>query len=110
MDALTTGFGLVLTWLITTVVLREAIYLVLRVRMRSLERPFRVPGGWPVAWLITLGPAALTVYLAISTLHEEPGAFWIGVIILAIGLALYPLCNRWIKAGRPDAEVELPVG
>lgn len=88
---------------LAAIMLEFAAFLMLRHRMASLDRPFRVPGGWPVAWLITLGPAALTVYLAISTWQEEAGAFWIGVVILILGLLLYPLCRRFIKGDRPDA-------
>lgn len=92
---------------LAAIMLEFAAFLVLRHRFRRLERPFRVPGGWPVAVLITLGPLALTVYLAVSTLQDEPGAFWIGVVILVIGLLLYPLCRHLIKGDRPDAPFEL---
>jgi amino acid transporter len=92
---------------LAAIMLEFAAFLVLRRTMASMDRPFRVPGGWPVAGLITLGPAALTVYLAVSTLHDEAGAFWIGVVILVLGLALYPVCKRFIKGDRPDAEMQL---
>lgn len=94
---------------LAAIMVEFAAFLVLRKRMPGLNRPFVVPGGWPVAWLITLGPAALTVYLGVSTLKDEPGAFWIGIIILLIGIALYPVCKFFFKGDRPDADVTLPV-
>lgn len=79
---------------LAAILLEFAAFLMLRYRQPGMARPFTVPGGWPVAVLITAGPVIITGYLLQSTLTGEPGAFWIGLIVLAGGVLLYPLCRR----------------
>ncbi len=84
---------------LAAILLEFAAFLVLRSRRPELPRPFVVPGGWPVAVLITAGPVLVTGYLLQSTLTGEPGAFWLGLVVLAVGVLLYPVCRR---SGRLD--------
>jgi amino acid transporter len=95
---------------LAALMLEFAAFLVLRRKFPNLVRPFRVRGGWATAGLIVLLPAALTVYMVVSTWHEEPGALWVGVVILAIGVLLYPILNRFVKRGSPDAPVDIDLG
>ena len=59
-------------------------FLVLRWRSPALERPFRVPGGWPVAWAVTA---------------------------LATGWSLVAaVCLLWPGFGTADPDAALPAG
>ena len=66
-----------------------------------------MPGGWFGAILITLLPVAVAAAMLWSTLQNEAGAFWIGAIGFALAALLYLPANRWIKAGGPDAVVDI---
>ena len=87
--------------------LEFAALLVLRKRFPAMSRPFRVPGGWPVAILITALPIALCAGILWSTWTSEPLAVWIGVGGFALSALLYLPCRRWIKRGEPDAVVDI---
>jgi amino acid transporter len=91
---------------LAAILLEFAAFLVLRQKYRNMRRPYRVPGGWFGAALITAGPVIFTVWLAWNTFTDEPNAFWVGMIILVIGVVAYPLTSRYIKQGRPDAIVD----
>jgi len=82
-------------------------FLVLRAKYPQMDRPFRVPGGWFGAILITLLPVAVAGAMLWSTLQNEAGAFWIGAIGFVLAALLYLPANRWIKAGGPDAVVDI---
>ena len=81
--------------------------LVLRRRFPEMRRPYRVPGGRVGSWLLLVGPTAFAVWLTWSTVDEEPAAFWIGLVTLAVGVLAYPVTRRWVKRDRPDAVVDL---
>ena len=66
--------------------LEFATLLVLRVREPNLPRPFRVPGGMPVAALLGVGPAVLLA-LALARERREHSD-QIGAVVLGVGLAL----------------------
>jgi amino acid transporter len=66
--------------------LEFASLVVLRVREPALARPFRVPGGLPVAVLLGVGPAVL-LCLALGREHQEHGG-QLGAPMLGVGLAL----------------------
>ena len=87
--------------------LEFAALLVLRKRFPAMARPFRVPGGWPVAILITLLPLALCVGIVWSTSTSEPLAVWLGVGGFVLSALLYLPCNWWLKRGAPDAVVDV---
>ena len=81
--------------------LEFAALLVLRKRFPAMVRPFRVPGGWPVAILITVLPLALCGGILWSTWTSEPLAVWLGVGGFALSAVLYLPCRWWIKLGSP---------
>ncbi len=91
---------------LAAILLEFAAFLVLRRTLPDLARPFRVPGGWPVALLITTGPVIVTGWLLWSTFTEEQSAFWTGIIVLLVGLLLYPICRMTWKRGLPDGAVK----
>ncbi len=65
--------------------LEFAALLALRLRAPDLPRPFRVPGGIPVAALLGVGP---TVLLALALAHEQKDhPDQIGAVMLGVGLA-----------------------
>lgn len=87
--------------------LEFAALLVLRRRFPDMDRPFRVPGGWPVAILICILPLAVSVGVIWGTVTSEPLAFWIGVIGFLLSAVLYLPSKWWIKRGQPDATVDV---
>lgn len=81
---------------LAAILMEFAAFLVLRRKLPQMRRPYRVPGGWPVAWLLPVGPLVFTIWLGASAFSDEPAAFWIGLIILALGVVFYPLaCRAW---------------
>ena len=79
-------------WLYSlALVIELAAFLRLRKSAPALPRPWRVPGGWPFAWLVAVVPAALAV-LAMAT------AGWLntlaGVIAAATGPLVYAASRR----------------
>lgn len=82
---------------LAALMLEFAAFIVLRRRYPNLVRPFVVRSGWVAVGLVVALPAALTVYMVISTFHEEPGALWVGLGILAFGVLLYPVLTRFVK-------------
>jgi amino acid transporter len=75
--------------------LEFASLVVLRRREPRLARPFRVPGGLPVAVSLGLGPAAL---LALAVVHgrrpDRLNAMLLALGLAAAGPALYFLMKR----------------
>ncbi|MGH9401934.1 MAG: APC family permease [Terriglobia bacterium] len=64
----------------------------LRIRAPEMERPFRVPGGWPVLILITLSPMALAAVVAVESLRgAHEGLYQLLVIpaVILSGVWLY---------------------
>jgi len=68
-----------------SLVLEFAALVILRVREPDLSRPFRVPGGLPVALLLGAGPAALLLLAFARERHEHAGQ--LGALTLALSLA-----------------------
>jgi len=60
--------------------------LILRVREPDLPRPFRVPGGMPVAALLGAGPAVLLALTLAHERHDHPDQ--VRAVVLGLGLAL----------------------
>lgn len=52
-------------------VLELAALLVLRRKEPELPRPYRIPGGWPVLWVVFLMPVAVLALLVGATLADE---------------------------------------
>jgi amino acid transporter len=79
---------------------------VLRVREPTLPRPFRVPGGLPVAILLGVGPAALLCLALVRERQANSGeldGLVLGVSLAAAGLLLYPASARFRSAGQADS-------
>jgi amino acid transporter len=68
-----------------SLMLEFAALVILRVREPNLARPFRVPGGLPVALLLGVGPATLLLLAFARERHEHPGQ--LGALTLALALA-----------------------
>jgi amino acid transporter len=71
----------------------------LRLREPGLPRPFRVPGGLPVAVLLGVGPAVLLGLALVRERQERAGqlgAIVIGVLLTAVGPLLYAAA-AWLR-------------
>jgi amino acid transporter len=80
------------TWLaLPTYLLTFACPLILRWRDPRARGPFRIPGGWPVLFVVTLVPSAIALYvlLTIETKHLLLGLSF--VIVIPVIYAL----SRW---------------
>ena len=81
--------------------LEIASLLVLRKKSPSLPRPFRIKGGWPVLWLIFMGPALVIFTMAYVSIREDGlAAQSLDITLLASGPVVYLLVAgiRRIKA------------
>jgi amino acid transporter len=88
--------------------LEFAALIALRIRYPDLERPFRIPGGWPVIAIVTLLPTAVITF-AVYKQVQDGG---IHSMILSVGAALiaplsYPLMRAFVKRDRPDVAIEV---
>jgi amino acid transporter len=75
-----------------SLVLEFVALVVLRIREPELPRPFRVPGGLPVAVLLGMGPTALLVVALIKNRNEHLGHFstlTLGLAMAAAGVVCY---------------------
>ncbi|HEV2497999.1 MAG TPA: APC family permease [Terriglobia bacterium] len=59
----------------------------LRAREPEMDRPFRVPGGWPVLILITVSPMALAVAVAVESLRGAHSGLYQLLVIPAMILS-----------------------
>ena len=79
--------------------------LLLRRREPGMARPFRVPGGWPGAWLVTAGPVALVGFALWAARGERvaglPALEFAALVALA-GPVLFWCAHGW-KPKRPPA-------
>jgi amino acid transporter len=85
--------------------LEFAALVALRVREPGLVRPFRVPGGMPVAALLGLGPTVL-LGLALAREWEDhsgrASAIVLGLALIVAGPILYWLASRVRRSSGPD--------
>jgi amino acid transporter len=85
-----------------SLMLEFAALVILRVREPDLLRPFRIPGGLPVALLLGTGPAALLLLAFARERHEYAGQ--LGALTLALALAgAGPLVYALVSRTRPKA-------
>jgi amino acid transporter len=76
--------------------LEIASLLVLRKREPDLPRPFRIGGGWPVLWLIFLGPAFVILTMAYVSIREDGlAAQALDLGLLASGPVVYVLVKAF---------------
>ncbi|PYV25366.1 MAG: hypothetical protein DMG27_10155 [Acidobacteria bacterium] len=75
----------------------------LRVQRPDMDRPFRLPGGWPGVLLATLCPVSFAAVVAVASVTGDGGNRWqaalVGVFILA-GALLY----RWRRQSPSPAK------
>jgi amino acid transporter len=79
-------------------VLEFAAFVTLRLREPGLARPFRVPGGLPVALLLGVGPCVLLALAFVNAAREQGGV--VSAIALGVGLTLLGPVVYWIAAGQ----------
>lgn len=91
---------------LASILLEFVAFLVLRWRYPQMLRPVRVPGGRPGAVLVVMLPTAMIVYLAWSTAVDETATFGTSLAVALLAVLLYPLCRRFVKGDRPDAEID----
>ncbi|MHB1698868.1 MAG: APC family permease [Acidobacteriaceae bacterium] len=70
-----------------SLVLEFVALLVLRVRQPDLHRPFRIPGGLPIAGLLAMGPTGLVLFAFYSARNENLGPVRTPVFLAAVVLA-----------------------
>jgi amino acid transporter len=88
--------------------MEKVALLVLRARLPHAPRPYRVPGGWPGAVLVSVLPTALSVVAVVATMQSEGAeAVYVAAGALASGFVAYPLFRLLFKRGRPDVFVPL---
>jgi amino acid transporter len=85
--------------------LELAALVVLRIREPQMNRPFKVPGGWPGIILLCALPLGIIV-IALAGQIQDAGWFGsVGLALLAMStaLVLYPIARWWkLKKGYPD--------
>lgn len=87
------------------IMLELAALAVLRKKAADLSRPFRIPGGWPVIWLVVLSPSALVAFAAYSQYQAEgAGALALSAAALASGPIVYALARRRQARSEPAPE------
>ncbi|HEV2962537.1 MAG TPA: APC family permease [Candidatus Angelobacter sp.] len=75
-----------------SLVLEFIALVVLRMREPQLVRPFKVPGGLPVAALLGVGPTVLLVMAFIKNRNEQLGpisSLNLGLLLMAAGVVCY---------------------
>jgi amino acid transporter len=71
----------------------------LRIREPNLPRPFRVPGGLPVAVLLGVGPAILLLLAIVHERQRNSGQFdaiVLGLALTLVGAVLYVVAT-WLR-------------
>ena len=80
--------------------------LLLRRREPGMTRPFRVPGGWPGAWLVTAGPVALVGFALWAARGERVGglpALSFAALVALAGPVLF-----WVAGGNRQRPRQTP--
>jgi len=94
-----------------TLLLEFGALIAFRLREPRMERPYRVPGGWPGVILITVLPTVVLLGAIANQLAdpEEGGLLALGLSggALATGVVLYPVLRALVKRDQPDVPVPL---
>jgi amino acid transporter len=88
-----------------SLVLEFLALILLRIREPQLPRPFKIPGGLPVAILLGIGPTALLMIALVKNRNEHLGnvsALTLGLILMTTGVLLYYL-SKWMSKERTFA-------
>jgi amino acid transporter len=81
--------------------LEFAALIILRVRLPDMERPFKVPFGWPGIFVITLFPSLVIAWAIYQTIIGSGlKGMYLSFGALAIGPLTYPFAKRFIQRGR----------
>src|SRR5947209_1542361 len=87
-------------------VLEFLALIMLRIREPELHRPFRIPGGLPVAVLVAVGPTVLLGIALVKNRNEQLGhisALTLGVAMMALGVISYFAFGRKTGITQPLA-------
>ena len=78
-------------------------FLVLRYREPQLPRPFRIPGGWVIAGVVSALPLTLAAIGATCRSMEQ--GVWnvvgLAIVLMVTSAAMYPFA-RWFRRSVPD--------
>jgi amino acid transporter len=83
---------------------------VFRFKYPNMKRPYKIPGGWPVIFLVCAAPLGVLVFAVYSQIYWEGffKAVGLAAIFLATGPILYPIARYFKKRrGEPEHEIEL---
>jgi amino acid transporter len=85
--------------------------IVLRIKEPDMERPYKIPGGWPVLILVAVLPLAVIGFAVYSQVLEEGFVKAVGWAAagLATGPPLYFLF-KWLKKRRGETDDEIEAG
>ena len=84
--------------------LEFAALVVLRIKHPNLERPYKIPGGWPVIALVVFFPVAITaiaIYYQVLDVGWVEGIGWAAIGLLS-GVVVYPFLLRAKKRSGLD--------
>lgn len=84
-----------------SMVLEFAALVALRLREPDLPRPYRIPGGLPVAIAVGIPPTLLLVFTAVRTQNEPLGpinSLQLGLLLIGAGVVAYFIGDRFRKA------------
>ena len=86
--------------------LEFAALIALRRKQPDMHRPFKIPGGWPVIFVITLLPTLIVLFAVWQNVQDSG----ISSMYLSVGAALlgplsYPFAKRFIKRDQPTEPV-----
>ncbi|PYP90536.1 MAG: amino acid transporter [Candidatus Angelobacter sp. Gp1-AA117] len=89
-----------------SLVLEFLALILLRIREPELHRPFRIPGGLPIAILIGVGPTILLAIALVKNRSEQLGhisALTLGLAMMALGVISYFAFGRKTETTQPLA-------
>lgn len=88
--------------------LEFAALVILRIKAPDMERPYKIPGGWPVIVLICLFPLAIIALAVYDQVLDAgfAGAVGQAVLFLATGPILYPIA-RYFKRRRGETDQDV---
>jgi amino acid transporter len=99
----------VVVMLYSAALLLEFIALIVfRIKLPTMRRPFRVPGGLFGVIVITLLPTAVLALAVVSQIEfEGVNALYLSITALLTGPILYPIARRVFKKDRADIAVPI---
>lgn len=85
--------------------LEFAALFILRIKQPNLERPFKIPGGWPVLILLLILPLSvltIAIYSQISE-AESLNSIMVAIVLMVSVPLLYPVAAWWKRKNNiPD--------